>query len=89
MMVVFNLCLRQDIRTATCVLSAEYHFLNQNEELIEMLNKLMKAGNADAFFQLGGHYADGNMGLPQDYAKANELYILRQGNLAVPRHFLT
>ena len=63
-------------------------FSESNEERIKMLNKLMKAGNADAFFQLGEHYADGNMDLPQDYAKANELY-LKAGDLAVPRHFLT
>ena len=34
----------------------------------------MKAGNAYAFFVLGGYYEDGEMGMPQDITKANELY---------------
>jgi hypothetical protein len=36
--------------------------------------KLIKAGNADAFYNFGGHYARGE-GMPRDLAKANELYL--------------
>ena len=46
------------------------------EEEVERIKKLMEKGNADAFYQLGGYYADGDIGLPQDRAKeANELYL--------------
>ena len=40
----------------------------------------MEAKNADAFHQLAGFYFRGIMGMPQDFAKANELY-LRAGEL--------
>ena len=42
--------------------------------------KLMEKGNADVFYQLGGYYADGDIGLPQDWAKANESF-LKAGEL--------
>ena len=40
----------------------------------------MDKGNADAFNMLGNWYDDGEMGLPQDYRKANELF-LKAGEL--------
>ena len=53
--------------------------LMEKEEL-ERLNKLIDNGNADAFHQLASYYADGSRGMPQDWAKANELY-LKAGEL--------
>jgi hypothetical protein len=50
------------------------------EENIEMLEKLMEKGNADAFYLLAVYYSDGTYGLPQDRARANELY-LKAGEL--------
>ena len=50
------------------------------EEEVERIKKLMEKGNADAFNQLAGCYEQGIYGLPQDRAKANELY-LKAGEL--------
>ena len=49
---------------------------NSDEEEIERLKKRVEKGNADAFYQLGGYYARGIRGLPQDQGKANELWRL-------------
>ena len=46
----------------------------------------MDKGNAVAFYHLGGAYANGDMGLPQDYQKAIELY-LKGGELGSARAF--
>ena len=54
-----------------------------NEEQIKRLKKLIVNGNADAFYTLGCQYAEGRnqgslskgLGLPQDYQKANELFL--------------
>ena len=35
-------------------------------EEVKRTNKLMEKGNAHAFYMLGGHYANGTYGLPQD-----------------------
>ena len=51
-----------------------------NEEEVERTKKLMEKGNADAFCQLAGSYAQGTCGIPQDWAKANELF-LKAGEL--------
>ena len=51
-----------------------------DEEIIERLEKRMDKGNAVAFSMLAGFYAEGDMGLPQDWLKANELY-LKAGEL--------
>ena len=53
---------------------------NSDDEQIKRVKKLVDAGNADAIFQLGGYYADGSRGLPQDQGKANELW-LKAGEL--------
>jgi hypothetical protein len=53
---------------------------NSDEEDIGRLKKLMKKGNADAFEQIAGNYAHGIKGMPQDWAKANDLY-LKAGEL--------
>ena len=49
-------------------------------EEVRRLKKLMERGNAGAYYALGGCYAQGRMGVPQDRAKANELY-LKSGEL--------
>ena len=47
----------------------------------------MEKGKADAFYNLGGCYADGEMGMPQDWAKSNEL-LLKAGELGfAPAYF--
>ena len=50
------------------------------EEEIKRLKKLMENGNGDAFEVLGGLYENGIYGLPQDWEKANELF-LKAGEL--------
>ena len=44
------------------------------------MEKLTEKGNANAFYMLGVYYAEGEMGLPQDRQKANDLY-LKAGEL--------
>ena len=51
-----------------------------DEENAERIKKLMDTDNAYAFYTLGGCYDRGVMGMPQDFAKANELW-LRSGEL--------
>ena len=51
-----------------------------NEEELKRLKNLMEKGNGDAFNQLGGYYAQGIRGMPQDRAKSNELW-LKAGEL--------
>ena len=52
------------------------------EEEVERLKKLMDKGNPSAYNNLGGCYERGILGLPQDRAKANELY-LKAGEVGV------
>ena len=49
-------------------------------EIVKRTKKLNKADHAYAFYVLAGYYADGECGMPQDFAKANELW-LRAGEL--------
>ena len=49
------------------------------EEEVERLKKLMERGNPSAYNNLAGYYAEGTMGLPQDWAKANELWLKAHG----------
>jgi len=51
-----------------------------DEEEIKRTKKLMDKGNGKAFNMLGGYYAQGVMGMPQDWNKAHELY-LKAGEL--------
>ena len=53
---------------------------NSDAEQIKRTNKLTEKGNLNAFNQLAWYYENGTRGLPQDWAKANELY-LRAGEL--------
>ena len=53
---------------------------SSEEERIERIKKLMENGDAMAFNHLGGLYLRGLSNLPQDYQKANELY-LKAGEL--------
>ena len=58
-----------------------------NEETIRRTNNLINKGNANAYYMLAGCYVDGEMGLPQDRQKANELY-LKAGELGcAPAYF--
>ena len=50
------------------------------EEEVKRVMKLMEKGNAEAFYVLGGYYADGINGMPLDMARANDLY-LKAGEL--------
>ena len=45
-----------------------------HEVEIKILHILMDAGNAGGFNQLAGVYANGLIGVRQDWAKANELF---------------
>jgi hypothetical protein len=55
-------------------------YSSSDEENVKRTKKLMDAGNAGAFNQFGGVYANGLIGVRQDWAKANELY-LKAGEL--------
>ena len=57
-----------------------------DEENAERIKKLMDTDNAYAFYTLGGYYDRGVMGMPQDFAKANELY-LKAGELGCPEAY--
>ena len=50
------------------------------EEEVERTKNLMEKGNADALNMLAGCYEDGTYGMPQDRAKANEVW-LKAGEL--------
>jgi TPR repeat protein len=50
------------------------------EEIVKRIMKLTEKGNADAIKQLAGYYDRGRMGMTQNWAKANELY-LKAGEL--------
>jgi len=51
-----------------------------DEEYMERIKNLMEKGNANAFYALAGNYDEGINGVPQDWAKANELW-LKAGDL--------
>ena len=53
---------------------------SSDEENIKRTMKLMDSENATSFNQLAGYYEHRIMGMPQDFEKANELY-LRAGEL--------
>ena len=55
-------------------------YAKSDEETINRLEKLMEKGNADAYYMLAGYYAQGELGMPQNRAKANEL-LLKAGEL--------
>ena len=55
-------------------------YAKSDEEEIKRLKKLTEKGNAYSFFQLGGYYYRGILGIPQDVARANELF-LKAGEL--------
>jgi len=59
-----------------------------HEEHIERTKKLVDKGNGDAFEHLGWYYSEGIGGLPQDYEKANELY-LKAGELGCANGFFS
>ena len=46
-----------------------------SEAKVKQMKKLVDVNNADAFQQLAEYYANGIRGMPQDYEKANELYL--------------
>ena len=53
---------------------------SSEEEAVERLKNIMEKGNALAFNQLAGCYAQGTYGMPQDMSKANALW-LKAGEL--------
>ena len=53
---------------------------NSAKECIKRNKLLMEKGNADAYYVLAGYYAEGIMGMPQDWPKSNEL-LLKAGEL--------
>ena len=55
-------------------------YANSDEEEFNRVKKLVGKGNGRAFFHLAEFYARGTMGMPQNQAKANELY-LKAGEL--------
>ena len=50
------------------------------EEIVEKVKKLMEKGDANSFYVFAQYYERGTMGMPQDYTKANELF-LKAGEL--------
>ena len=50
-------------------------YVKSDEEEIKRTKKLVEKGNADAYYTLAGNYANGTIGLPQDWAKANKLFL--------------
>ena len=57
-----------------------------DEEEVRKIQNLMKNGNADAYHQLACYYASGTNGIPQDMAKANDLW-LKAGELGCARAY--
>ena len=55
-------------------------------EEVKRVKKLMDANNANAFNMFGGYYRRGDGGMPQDFAKANELF-LRAGELGCAKSY--
>ena len=53
---------------------------SSDEEEVERIQRLMDNGNATAFYNFAAYHDDGSNGMPQDMAKANELY-LKAGEL--------
>lgn len=47
---------------------------HSNEEAIKRINRRVMAGDANAISNLGFYYANGDLGLPQDWKKALELW---------------
>ena len=61
-------------------------YAKSDEEYVNRNKILMEKGNADAFYILAGCYAQGRMGMPQDWAKANEL-LLKAGELGCAKAY--
>ena len=59
---------------------------SNDEEHIKRAKKLMDKGNAEAHHLLSGAYSNGTMGIPQNWAKANELH-LKAGELGCARGY--
>ena len=55
-------------------------YSSSGEEEVKRLHKLMEKGNAYAFLRLAGLYENGTCGMPQDWARCNELF-LKAGEL--------
>ena len=49
---------------------------SSDEEVVKRVKELMKNNKCEAFTYLGGCYFNGAQGLPQDYQKANKLYLM-------------
>ena len=53
---------------------------SSDEEVVKRLKRRIEKGNADAMYNFAVYYAEGSNGMPQDWAKANEL-LLKAGEL--------
>ena len=53
---------------------------SSSEDEIKRIHELIDKGNPEALYTLSGGYLNGIMGMPQDYQKANELF-LKAGEL--------
>jgi len=54
--------------------------VTSDEEHMKRTNKLIEADNVNGYLKLAQYYTNGEMGMPQDFAKADEL-LLRAGEL--------
>ena len=66
-------------KISLCAFCREPHPSSEEED-IKRMNKLIEADNAYAFNMFAEYYASGMKGMPQDFAKANELW-LKAGEL--------
>jgi hypothetical protein len=62
-----------------CAFCRSPHFSSE-EDPVKQYKNLMEKGNAMAYYQFGGDYAQGTNGMRKDMAKANELW-LKAGEL--------
>ena len=63
-----------------CAFCREPYLSSDEENIEKRMQKLIEAGHAYALFILASYYANGDCGMQQDGAKANELF-LRAGEL--------
>ena len=60
---------------------------SSDAERVKRMEKLMEADNVGALSKLAGYYANGEMGMPQNYEKANELWF-KAGELGCHEGYL-
>jgi len=65
---------KRDGGVGLCPFCRSPNRFESDEEIVEQMKKRIKAGDAEAMYGLGNDYSEGYYGLPQDYAKALELW---------------